>query len=277
MASSRAWPTRRVSHRDPGGDPVVGHGEQPGAQAPRGGDLGGDLGQRRARAQPLGAEEVGGQVAVAESEPRGHAVAVEGVDRGEGLALEAPAQRGVVGVGERVRDAVEVGADPQPVELVVVARVDDRGDRRGIDDVDQPAEEAGGPDTSGQSDEHARTVPAPPASLLRARGRRPARAWSAARVASFGRSSRSRSDSPAGLFGLPEEQPRALGGELVVVVPADGGEVPELVGAAPDAGPEVMDLEADALVAAGPTAFAVALADDSLGLLARGSTRRVRR
>ena len=67
---------------------------------------------------------------------------------------------------------------------------------------------------------------------------------------------------------IAEEEPGALGCELVVVVPADRGEVPELVGAAPAAGPEVMDLESEALVTAGPAAIPVALADDTLGLLA---------
>ena len=51
-------------------DAVVGHRQQAQAEAPGGGDLGRDLGQRGALAQPAGAVQVGGQVAVAEAEPR---------------------------------------------------------------------------------------------------------------------------------------------------------------------------------------------------------------
>jgi hypothetical protein len=60
----------------------------------------------------------------------------------------------IVGVGEGVGDAVEVGAHPQAVELVVVAGVDDGSDRRGIHDVDETTEEPGCTDTAGEGSEH---------------------------------------------------------------------------------------------------------------------------
>ena len=44
------------------------------------------------------------------------------------------------------------------MELVVVGGVDDRGDRFGGHDVDQPAEEAGSSDPSGQRSEHLVTL-----------------------------------------------------------------------------------------------------------------------
>ena len=58
-----------------------------------------------------------------------------------------------------------------------------------------------------------------------------------------------------GLVGVAEQQQLAVGCELGVVVgaaaDADGGEVGDVVGAAPRARPQVMDLQAGAAVAAG--------------------------
>ena len=110
----------------------------------------------RARAQALRAEEVGREVLVAEAEPRGHVVAGERVERRERLAFEAPALRGVRRAGERVGDGVEVGGDVQPVELVVVAGVDDGDDVARRHDAHEPGEEPGGADTTGERCEHAR-------------------------------------------------------------------------------------------------------------------------
>ena len=101
------------------------------AEAPGRGDLGRDLGQRRAAAQALRCGRGGWR-------GRGRRGGTRSGRRSgrarRSSANVSPARPqpglGVVGVGERVRDAVEVGADPQPVELVVVAGVDDDGDRR---------------------------------------------------------------------------------------------------------------------------------------------------
>ena len=95
----------------------------------------------------------------------------------------------------------------------------------------------------------------------------PARAWSAARVASFGRSSRSISDSPAGWLGLPRRSQRPWGASWWWWCQQTAARFQSSSGPSQDAGPEVMDLEADALVAAGPAALPVALAHDPLGLL----------
>ena len=146
-------------HGDAGGDAAVGHGHQAGAEAPGGGDLGGDLAQSRALPQPPGAEEVGGEVAVAEPEPGVLAVAGEGVDGGERLARQAPPGVGVLGSGEGVGDRVEVGADVEAVEPVVVGGVDDHGDVGGVDDLHQPAEEARRPHPARQRRDHAVSVP----------------------------------------------------------------------------------------------------------------------
>ena len=127
IASSSVWPPSRVTvMRVRTGSSVI--GTQPAGRAPSARDLGGHLRERRPRVQALRAEEVGREVLVAEPEPGGDVVARERVERGEGLAFEAPALRGVRRAGERVGDRVEVGGDVQPVELVVVAGVDDRDD-----------------------------------------------------------------------------------------------------------------------------------------------------
>ena len=85
----------------------------------------------------------------------GDVVAGERVERGERLAFEAPALRGVRSAGERVGDRVEVGGDVQPVELVVVGGVDDGDDIARRDGAHEPGEETGGADTTGEGCEHA--------------------------------------------------------------------------------------------------------------------------
>ena len=98
---------------------------------------------------------MGREVAVAETEPRGCAVAVERVHGGERLARKTPAGLGVLGTGQRVGDRVEVGAHQQPVEPVVVAGVHDDGEISGRDDLDEATEEARGPDPARQCRDHA--------------------------------------------------------------------------------------------------------------------------
>ena len=137
---------RRRGDRDAGARPrssVIGSERE--VEAPRRGDLGRHLGERRARAQPLGAEEVGREVLVAEPEPGRHVVAVERVERRERLAFEAPALLGVRRAGERVGDRVEIGGDVQPVELVVVAGVDDGDDIVRRHDAHESGEETAAP------------------------------------------------------------------------------------------------------------------------------------
>ena len=148
---------RPVGHGrgDAGGDLVVGHRQQAAREAPGGGDVGGDRRERLARPQPLGAVQVGGEVAVADVEPGGHAVALERAEGHEGLAREAPAGLGVVGAGERVGDGIEVGADPQPVEPVVVAGIAHDDHIARIDHLQQPREEARRADSTCQGRDHA--------------------------------------------------------------------------------------------------------------------------
>src|SRR3954470_11708152 len=92
-----------------------------------------------------------GDVEVAEAEPgRLGAVRGELVLDPPRLALPAPAPLAVVNAGQRVHDAVEVGADPQTVQRDVVAGVDDGDDfvvRAGRAD---PAQETSAADTAGQ-------------------------------------------------------------------------------------------------------------------------------
>ena len=123
-----------------GGHGFVGHRQQPHVDAPRPADLVGHRRRRRALGQPRRAVQVGGQVAVAEAEPRrsrrpNRRVARWRTARGASIAChalagQAPAPLGVDGAGQRVRDGVEVGGDRQPVEHGVVAGVDDGRDRR---------------------------------------------------------------------------------------------------------------------------------------------------
>ena len=101
------------------------------------------------------AVQMGGEVAVADVEPRGHPVALERAEGRERLADEAPSGLGVVGARERVGDRVEVGADPEPVEPVVVAGVADDDDVGRVDHLEQPRQEASGADSTCQGHDHA--------------------------------------------------------------------------------------------------------------------------
>ena len=96
-----------------------------------------------------------GEVAISEPEPRRQGVALERVDSRERLPGEAPPGVRVLGAGQRVRHGVEVGADEQPVEPVVVARVHDHRDVFGRDDLHQPPKEPGGSHATCQRRQHA--------------------------------------------------------------------------------------------------------------------------
>jgi hypothetical protein len=138
-----------------GGDarahPIVGHGQQLRVDAPRAHDLCGHGRERRARVQALRAKEMGGEIFVAEAEPRGHVVTRQRVERVERLAFESPALRDVRRAGEGVGDRVEVGGDVQSVKRVVVGGVDDCHDVGGRHDAHEPREKTSGAHTPGQS------------------------------------------------------------------------------------------------------------------------------
>ena len=108
------------------GERVVGHRQDRRADAHVAAEMDGDFCQALALPEQVGAREVGGDVAVAETEP-GRAVQLrDGVEDGEGVACEAPAGLAIVEACERVGDGVEVGADAQAEVREVVAGVDDR-------------------------------------------------------------------------------------------------------------------------------------------------------
>ena len=144
-------------------DRVVGHRHDPDAEAPRGGDLGRHLRQRRALVQPVGAVQVGARSRSPRlnhvrrrSKPAGAlAVALQRVHRLPGLAGQAPARLGVDRPGQRVGDGVEVGADVEAVQHGVVAGVDDRGDLgRRAPPARAPTRKRAAPDAAGQHGDH---------------------------------------------------------------------------------------------------------------------------
>src|SRR5690606_29767559 len=89
----------------------------------------GDGGQGVPGTQHLGANDMGGEVAVTEGEPvRLRSVGGELASHGEGLVGPAPALPLLNAAAERVHDGVEVGADVQAVQNDVVGGVADHGD-----------------------------------------------------------------------------------------------------------------------------------------------------
>ena len=103
-------------------------------------------------AEPLGAHEVRGKVAVAEAEPGVLASRGERVDHGPALVREPPAALLVVEAGQRVGDGVVVRPDLESVPLQVVAGVDDDG-QVGAHDSLQPVRQLRAADASGQLDD----------------------------------------------------------------------------------------------------------------------------
>ncbi len=112
-------------------DAVVRHRKQPDARVP---PLAQRLGHRAERvpgAEHLGADDVRGEVAVAEAEPLGpDAVRRQFLLDREGLPGPAPALLLVDATAEGVHHGVEVGTDFQAEEMDVVAGVPDDGDLR---------------------------------------------------------------------------------------------------------------------------------------------------
>jgi hypothetical protein len=98
--------------------------------------------------------QVGGEVAVAEVEPGRPGVATERVHGLPGLAGQSPPAIGVDGAGERVGDGVEVGADVEPVEVEIVTDVGDGHHLLGRMHLQQPGEEPGRPNPTGEHTDH---------------------------------------------------------------------------------------------------------------------------
>ena len=160
----------RLRQRDAGAQGVVGHRQQVHGDAPPFAQ------RRRHRAEGLaggettGAEEVGGQVPVAQPEPVLPAQPGEFVHHGPGLARHSPSGLAVVHAGQRVRDGVEIGADRKAVQDHVVTDVDDRRDLLARNHADQAGEHSSGPDAAAQGHQHATSIGA-------RRGRAVRRPW----------------------------------------------------------------------------------------------------
>jgi hypothetical protein len=110
-------------------DPLVAHGQHRDPGPPAVGQRGRDLRERIAGVEHPGPDQVGGEVAVAEAEPR-RIGAVGGqflLDR-PGLGGAAPAALLVDAAAQGVDDRVEIRADAQAVQRDVVAGVDHRRD-----------------------------------------------------------------------------------------------------------------------------------------------------
>src|SRR6266550_2480799 len=108
---------------------LVGHWQERHGRLPSLAQGGRHVREREARVEHPGADEVRGDVEVAEPEPgRFGAVGRELVLDPPGLLVATPAAVGIDAVPERVHDAVEVRADAKAVQGDVVAGVHDRRD-----------------------------------------------------------------------------------------------------------------------------------------------------
>ena len=113
-----------------------------------------DVGQAGAQPQSFGAQDMGGEILVAELEPEIATVAADRVERVPGVAGDAPAGGRIGDPGQRVEDRVEVGADPQPEELEIVGGVDDHGQVAGRQFPGQALGELGAADAARQRHDH---------------------------------------------------------------------------------------------------------------------------
>ena len=96
---------------------------------------------------------VEGEVAVAELEPGRLAEPRELPGGRPRLAFEAPPTLPVGQARQRVQDGVVVRADPEAVEVLVVAGVDDHGQVAGRDDELEPERQLGPADAAGERDD----------------------------------------------------------------------------------------------------------------------------
>ncbi len=139
--------------RDVRAQGVVCRRQQSDAEARGGGEGGGDLRERLAAVERLGANEMHTEVAVAELEPRLAAEPPHLVERVPRLVLAAPPSLLVREPGEGVEDAVQVRRDVEAPDLEIVADVPDHRHVGRVDDLNQPAEEAGAADSSRQDND----------------------------------------------------------------------------------------------------------------------------
>ena len=136
---------------DFGFDFIIGHRQQLDAGLPPRAQDAGDLGQRLALGEQLGADDVRGEVEVAEGEPGGAcAVGFEFPAHGKRLARAAPALLLVAAAAERVHHRIEVRAYPQAEQGDVVGGVANDGDGGVGGRRKQAAQEARAADASGQ-------------------------------------------------------------------------------------------------------------------------------
>ena len=115
------------------------------------GNRGGDFGQGLALSQLLGAEQVGRQVGVAQTEPGLGVVALQRFETAEAFVRQPPAFGLIDGIGQRIGDGIEIRRHAQAEKLVVVAGVDHHAQTGRIDDPHQPAQKAGRSHPAGQS------------------------------------------------------------------------------------------------------------------------------
>ena len=99
------------------------------ARCRAGGEIGGDLREALAGAQPAGALDMGREILVAELEPGLAAERRQRLHEVPGLAGAAPAGLGIVEPGERVHDGVEVGRDVEAEMLEIIAGIRRHGER----------------------------------------------------------------------------------------------------------------------------------------------------
>ena len=144
-------------------DAIVRHRHHPQSESPRSSQFVGDDGESGAFGEPRGAIQVGGEVAIAQVEPRLTRRRPRGDDVGEprevvhrdpGLVCEPPAPFRVDCFGEGVDDGIDVGRDVQSMHHRIVGGVDDRRHVRRVGDADHPAEEPCGPDSTCKDRDH---------------------------------------------------------------------------------------------------------------------------
>src|SRR5664280_1998322 len=118
-------PPALLFDHDVGLHPVIRHRQQPHPRLPAGTQCLGHRRERVAGVEHLRSDDVGSEVAVAESEPgRPHAVRRQLLPDGEGLHRPAPALALLDAAAEGVHHGVEVGTDPQPEQRDVARGAD---------------------------------------------------------------------------------------------------------------------------------------------------------
>ena len=136
-------------------DAGIAHGQDRGLNAKLGGDFEGCFGESLSLTEQFGAEQMDGEVAVADVKPDGLRQFFHGLQAEKRVAFYSPAAFFAQQTGQNVGDGIEIGRNVEAPPLEIVAGVHDDGQFFGGDDLAQAIDELGAASPTGEHYDHA--------------------------------------------------------------------------------------------------------------------------